>query len=66
MEALETSINYWEDALAKYTTQGPTPALPSEEEAQFTQELQRLVEAAYNLQEQCELLFLDQVGTGEL
>ncbi|XP_054282090.1 mitoguardin-like [Macrosteles quadrilineatus] len=60
MEALETSINYWEDALALYTTKGPTLALTSEEEAEFSSELQKLVEAAYSLQEQCELLFLDQ------
>uniref|UniRef100_A0A1B6HT55 Mitoguardin n=1 Tax=Homalodisca liturata TaxID=320908 RepID=A0A1B6HT55_9HEMI len=62
MEALETSINYWEDALAVYTGRGSggTLALTSEDEAEFSRELQKLVEAAYNLQEQCELLFLDQ------
>lgn len=62
MEALETSINYWEDALAAYSTRagGGALALTSEEEAEFSRELQRLLDAAYNLQEQCELLFLDQ------
>lgn len=62
MESLETSINYWEDALALYSKQvGTTLALTSEEEAEFSSELQKIVEAAYNLQEMCELLFLDQV-----
>lgn len=64
MEALETSINYWEDALAAYSSRagGGALALTSEEEAEFSRELQKLLDAAYNLQEQCELLFLDQVG----
>lgn len=63
MEALETSINYWEDALASYSSRsgGAPLALTSEEEAEFSRELEVLLEAAYHLQEQCELLFLDQV-----
>jgi hypothetical protein len=62
MEALETAINYWDDALAAYTSGGGGPlAVTSSEEAGFCKELQGLVDAAYRLQDQCELLFLDQV-----
>ncbi|XP_062524305.1 mitoguardin isoform X2 [Bombyx mori] len=65
MEALETSINYWEDALAAFSlgarggTSG-TLALTSPEEAEFCREIQDLLQNAYMLQERCELLFLDQ------
>ncbi|XP_063241749.1 mitoguardin [Bacillus rossius redtenbacheri] len=68
MEALETAINYWDDALAAYTSGGGAgaagaagaAAVTTAEEAQFCRDLQRLVDAAYELQDQCELLFLDQ------
>jgi hypothetical protein len=63
MEALETAINYWDDALAAYTSgEGGQLAVTSGEEAVFCRELQGLVDAAYRLQDQCELLFLDQVS----
>ena len=68
MEALETAINYWDDALAAYIsisgTSGPL-AVTSAEEAEFSKELQGLLDAAYRLQDQCELLFLDQVNIQE-
>ncbi|CAG9566672.1 unnamed protein product [Danaus chrysippus] len=65
MEALETSINYWEDALAAFSMGargGVTGALAltSPEEAEFCREIQDLLQNAYMLQERCELLFLDQ------
>ncbi|XP_050670407.1 mitoguardin isoform X2 [Leptidea sinapis] len=65
MEALETSINYWEDALAAFTVNARgggagTLALTSPEEAEFCREIQDLLQNAYLLQERCELLFLDQ------
>ncbi|XP_069687516.1 mitoguardin isoform X2 [Periplaneta americana] len=63
MEALETAINYWDDALAAYTSlsAGGAPlAVTSSEEAEFSKDLQGLLDAAYRLQDQCELLFLDQ------
>nr|CAD7203277.1 unnamed protein product [Timema douglasi] len=61
MEALETAINYWDDALAAYTSVSAGPlAVTTGDEAQFCEDLQRLVDQAYELQEQCELLFLDQ------
>nr|CAD7426631.1 unnamed protein product [Timema monikensis] len=64
MEALETAINYWDDALAAYTSVSVGPlAVTTGDEAQFCEDLQRLVDQAYELQEQCELLFLDQVNT---
>lgn len=54
MEALETVINFWEDALVAYHT--PTTA----EESEFCREIQNLLDIAWQLQDQSELLFLDQ------
>lgn len=63
MEALEVSINYWEDAMAAYSrnTNSESLAITNEEESEFSKELQQLLDAAYKLQDECELLFLDQV-----
>ncbi|KAG7163544.1 Mitoguardin-like [Homarus americanus] len=63
MEALETALGFWEDALAAYTA-GVTGgvALTSQEEAEFTALLQRVIDDAYTLQDQCEHLFLHQVA----
>ncbi|KAB0797467.1 hypothetical protein PPYR_08460 [Photinus pyralis] len=62
MEALETSINYWEDALAAYRSndKGGPLAVLGPEEAAFCRDLQLLLEAALELQERSELLFLDE------
>lgn len=61
MEALETSINYWEDALAVYRTRElGAPAVLGPEEAAFCRDLQQLLEAALELQERSEMLFLDE------
>lgn len=54
MESLETVINFWEDALVAYQT--PTTA----EESEFCREIQSLLDIAWQLQDQSELLFLDQ------
>lgn len=54
MEALETVINFWEDALVAYQT--PTTT----EESEFCREIQSLLDLAWQLQDQSELLFLDQ------
>lgn len=54
MESLETVINYWEDALAAYQT----PTNP--EESEFCRDIQNLLDVAWALQDQSELLFLDQ------
>lgn len=54
MEALETVINYWEDALVAYET----PA--NAEQSEFCREIQNLLNLAWELQDQSELLFLDQ------
>lgn len=54
MEALETVINFWEDALDAYQT----PA--TSEESEFCREIQSLLDLAWQLQDQSELLFLDQ------
>lgn len=64
MEALETAISYWDDALAAYNSlsaAGGPLTVTSSEEAEFCRELQCLLDVAYRLQDQCELLFLDQV-----
>lgn len=52
MEALETSINYWEDALSAFTSQGSGGGLSlnTPEEAEFCRELQTLLDSAYLLQ----------------
>lgn len=55
MEALETVINFWEDALTAYTTPTQRP-----EESEFCQEIQVLLDLAWSLQDKSELLFLDQ------
>lgn len=54
MESLETVINYWEDALTALQT--PDNA----EESEFCLEIQSLLDGAWTVQEQSELLFLDQ------
>lgn len=54
MEALETVINFWEDALVAYQT----PTTP--EDSEFCREIQMLVDLALQLQDRSELLFLDQ------
>ncbi|XP_055380835.1 mitoguardin [Condylostylus longicornis] len=61
MEALEAVINHWEDALAVHYSPGGVPAaLTTAEESEFCREIQNLLDMAYTLQEQSELLFLDQ------
>ncbi|XP_068902701.1 mitoguardin isoform X1 [Tenebrio molitor] len=62
MEALETCINYWEDALALYRSRdgGGTLAVLGPEEATFCRDLQHLLDAAIELQDKSEMLFLDQ------
>lgn len=54
MEALETVINFWEDALVAYET--PTTS----EDSELCREIQSLLDLAWQLQDQSELLFLDQ------
>lgn len=64
MEALEMSITYWEDAMSAYTKKNSNSdslAITNEEESEFCKELQKLLDEAYKLQDECELLFLDQV-----
>lgn len=64
MESLACSISFWEDALAAFSGNNSTMVcnkLMSTEDSQFCKELQLLVDSAYSLQDQCQLLFLDQV-----
>ena len=55
MEKLDIVINLWEDALASHSLGSAQP-----EDAEFFREIQNLLEVAYGLQEQSELLFLDE------
>lgn len=57
MEKLEDVISIWEDALAAHSL-GNATSHP--EDAEFFREIQNLLEVAYGLQEQSELLFLDE------
>lgn len=57
MESLENVITFWEDAL---TAQEELNLLDSSAEMEFIKELEKLLDVAYGLQEQGELLFLDQ------
>ncbi|KAK9885188.1 hypothetical protein WA026_010695 [Henosepilachna vigintioctopunctata] len=62
MEALETCISYWEDALSAYRSKdasGPLAVL-SREEASFCRDLHQLLESAIDLQNTSEMLFLDE------
>ncbi|XP_054718913.1 mitoguardin-like [Uloborus diversus] len=60
MEALETAIAYWEDALAAYRPPpGDVLALTDAEEGKFTHMLEKILEKACKLQDSCSQLFLD-------
>lgn len=65
MESLACSISFWEDALSSFTGNNSGKYVPNKlmpiEDSRFCKELQLLVDAAYSLQDQCQLLFLDQV-----
>ena len=55
MESLENVITFWEDALTAHEELN----LDSVAETEFIRELEKLLDVAYGLQEQGELLFLD-------
>ena len=54
------AINYWENALAAYQS-GSGVALLTAEEAEFCRSLERVLKAAYVLQDETEHLFLHEV-----
>lgn len=62
MEALETAIGYWEDALHAYhpATVNGTLAITNREESEFVHQVEDMLETSYALQERCERLFLHQ------
>lgn len=63
MEALETVIGYWEDALSAYHPSNKEPlrnALTTSDETKFMHMLDNLLECAYQLQEEGEALFIHQ------
>lgn len=65
MESLACSISFWEDALLAFSgnnSNNVANRLMPTEDSQFHKELQLLVDSAYSLQDQCQLLFLDQVS----
>lgn len=64
MEALETCIGYWEDALAIYRTKdsgGAPLTVLSPEEAGFCKDLQLLLDSAIELQVFFALFWIKQV-----
>ena len=60
MEALETVIGYWEDALAAYNPTANNLVLTTSEETMFIKSIEDILEAAYELQENSEMLFIHQ------
>jgi len=69
MEALETVVGYWEDALAAYNASRPNPdsrarpnqkSLVSPEETEFTRLLESILDGAYQLQDDAEHMFIHQ------
>lgn len=59
MEALETAIGYWEDALQSYRQPDQNIlCLTDSEEGKFTHLLQKILDNAHNLQDYCSQLFL--------
>jgi len=60
MEALETVIGYWEDALAAYNPTATNKVLTTSEETMFIKSIEDILEAAYELQENSEMLFIHQ------
>jgi len=60
MEALETVIAYWEDALAAYNPTARSLVLTTREESEFRQSLEEILDMAYQLQELSETLFIHQ------
>ncbi len=70
MEALETVVGYWEDALGAYRSvdenqkskgkKPPPLALTTAEETNFMRLLESILEGAYQLQEESESIFIHQ------
>lgn len=60
MEALETVIGYWEDALAAYNPTANNLVLTTKEESEFRQSVEDILDRAYSLQEMAETLFIHQ------
>jgi len=69
MEALETVVGYWEDALTAYNASRPNPdsrarpnqkSLVSPEETEFTRLLENILDGAYQLQDDAEHMFIHQ------
>lgn len=64
MEALDTAIHYWDDAINVFQNLPPSNiiALPSNREAEFVAQLNILMKQAYKLRDNCGKLFLDQTS----
>ncbi|KAL0104813.1 hypothetical protein PUN28_016448 [Cardiocondyla obscurior] len=62
LEALEKALYCWEDALTAFSSTfgNDTLALPSKADAEFTHDVQELLDMVYQIQSYAELLFLDQ------
>ncbi|XP_023325632.1 mitoguardin [Eurytemora carolleeae] len=60
MEALETVIAYWEDALAAYNPTATSLVLTTSEESEFRRSVEEILDLAYQLQDMSETLFIHQ------
>ena len=52
--------SYWEDALGAYNPSANNLMLTTAEEAEFIKNIEDILEAAYNLQDASEMLFIHQ------
>jgi len=60
LEALETVIGYWEDALGAYNPTANSRTLTTSDETRFIRAIEELLETGYDLQESAEMLFIHQ------
>ena len=68
LEALERALYCWEDALTAFSSalSSDALALPSKADAAFTRDVQELLDLGYQIQNNAELLFIDQVSARTL
>ncbi|XP_058799182.1 mitoguardin isoform X3 [Phymastichus coffea] len=64
LESLERALYCWEDALTAFSSaiNSEALALPSKADAKFTRDVQELLDLGFQMQNQAEALFIDQVA----
>lgn len=60
---MEKALYCWEDALTAFSSafNNETLALQTKADAAFTKDVQTLLDVGYQMQDQAEMLFIDQV-----